>query len=115
VIGKRGASVLLGLTALVVAACGSSNGDSDVDAPACGGTSPANLIAEQTPSGTCPAVPTTLTGGQTGGQSCTDTTDCKPQCCSCPGTGGGAAVAECANGNCVYGDTVCCLYAEQCQ
>lgn len=111
---RRGAGGLALAAALVVAACGSSNGDGDVNAPACGGTSPADLIAEQTPAGTCPSTPSTLTGTATGGQSCSDTTDCLPQCCNCPGTGGSAAVAECNGGNCVYGDTVCCLYAQQC-
>jgi hypothetical protein len=99
--------------ALVVAACGEGEQTDEV-APACNGVSPANLIAEQTTAGECPQNPSTLTGKGTAGQQCSDSTDCAPFCCSCPGTNQGADVAECSNGNCLDGSTTCCLYALQC-
>ncbi|HEY6464186.1 MAG TPA: hypothetical protein VIY73_28660 [Polyangiaceae bacterium] len=98
--------------ALVVAACTSST--QDEAAPACGGTSPENLVSETAPSGgSCPSNPQTLVGTGTEGQSCSSSSDCAPECCPCPGTGTSALVAEC-NGNCVAGSTACCLYQQQC-
>jgi hypothetical protein len=108
----RGARVAVGVFALVVAACTSST--QDEAAPACGGTSPENLVSETAPSGgSCPSNPQTLVGTGTEGQSCSSSSDCAPECCPCPGTGTSALVAEC-NGNCVAGSTACCLYQQQC-
>jgi hypothetical protein len=103
----------IGGVCLLVAACGSSTAD-DVAAPSCDGVSPANLEYEQTPAGQCPAHPTMLTGTGMVGDACSDATDCLPTCCTCPGTSTGAAVAECSNGNCLDGNTACCLYGLQC-
>ena len=88
----------------------------DATGPACNGVSPASLVAEQTQAGQCPATPTTLTGtGAAGGRVLRlDAADCLPQCCSCPGTGGTAAVAECNGGNCLAGEMACCLYGLHC-
>ena len=99
--------------ALLVVACGQGEQEDEV-APACNGVSPANLVSESTQAGQCPQDPTTLTGQATVGQQCSDATDCAPTCCSCPGTSGGADVAECNNGNCLDGATACCLFALQC-
>jgi hypothetical protein len=98
---------------VLVAACGSTTTD-DVVAPSCNGVSPANLESEQTQAGQCPTHPTILTGTGLEGDACSDPTDCLPTCCTCPGTTTGADVAECSNGNCLAGDTACCLYALQC-
>jgi len=98
---------------LLVAACTSSSAD-DAVAPACKGVSPENLQYEQTPAGQCPSHPTTLTGTGVVGTACSEATDCAPVCCTCPGTSTGAAVAECSSGNCLDGNTTCCLYAQQC-
>jgi hypothetical protein len=98
---------------VLVAACGTNSTD-DTAAPACNGVSPAELVAEQTPEGQCPTHPTVLIGTGTEGSACSASSDCAPACCACPGASTGADVAECANGNCLDGETACCLYAQQC-
>jgi hypothetical protein len=108
----RGAVWSLPAGFLLIAACGSAT--DDVVAPACQGVSPVNLQDEQTPAGQCPAHPMTLTGTGVVGTACSDATDCAPVCCTCPGTSTAADVAECSNGNCLDGNTACCLYAQQC-
>jgi hypothetical protein len=109
----RGVVWVLGGVGLLVVACGSSATDDEV-APACRGVSPENLQYEQTPAGQCPAQPMTLTGMGSEGDSCSTATDCAPAKCTCPGTTECAYVAECAGGNCLDGETACCLYGLQC-
>jgi hypothetical protein len=111
--GARGAAWSLCVGGLLVVACGGSPTEDPV-APACSGVSPANLATEQTPAGQCPSHPTILIGTGVEGDACSEPTDCAPVCCSCPGEGTGALVAECNNGNCLDGATECCLYAQQC-
>ncbi|HEY3820022.1 MAG TPA: hypothetical protein VGL81_22810 [Polyangiaceae bacterium] len=109
----KGAFGWLGVASLLVAACTSSAADDEI-APACGGVSPANLESEEAPDGGCPASPMTLIGMGGVGDACSDPTDCAPAKCTCPGTTGCAWVAECSNGNCLDGNTACCLYGLQC-
>ena len=109
----RGAAWSLGLVGLLLAACGSSPAD-DAIAPACNGVSAENLESEATTAGQCPTHPMTLTGKGMVGDACSQPTDCAPVCCTCPGTGTAAAVAECSGGNCLDGKTACCLYGLKC-
>ena len=112
----RASAVALALAALavVLVACSSSDAADDDVGPACNGVSATGVAIEQTQAGKCPMPPATLTGTATFGQPCSDSTDCAPFCCTCPGSGAQASVAQCSHGNCLDGSTTCCLFAEQC-
>ena len=98
---------------LLVVACG-DGAPVDATGPACRGVSPATLEMDQTPAGQCPSPPKNLTGTGASGTPCSQAADCAPVCCTCPGAGVSADVAECSNGDCLDGATACCLYALQC-
>ncbi len=100
--------------AAILVACSSSDANDDV-APACSGVSSEGLATEQTQAGQCPASPTTLTGTVQAYSACSQSTDCAPFKCTCPGTSDCALVAQCSGGNCLDGATTCCLYSQQCQ
>jgi hypothetical protein len=98
---------------LLAVACGDEA--EDVTAPACNGVSPANIqYDEAVDGGACPDQPVTLLGTESEGDSCSEATDCAPTKCMCPGTTTCAWVAECSNGNCLDGNTACCLFGLQC-
>jgi hypothetical protein len=109
----RGALGSLALGCVLVVACGNSETD-DIAAPACKGVSPAGIQYDEEADGGCLAHPVTLLGTGSEGDSCSQATDCAPAQCTCPGTTTCAWVAECSNGNCLDGDTACCLYGLQC-
>src|SRR5579863_1168813 len=100
--------------ATIVAACGASNASTDSIAPACNGFALVGLAVEQTQAGQCPTSPMNLTGTVSTNAACSQSTDCAPFKCTCPGTGDCAYVAQCANGNCLDGSDTCCLYSQQC-
>jgi hypothetical protein len=108
---NRISSILAGT--LVLLACNSTTTQDDTVYPACNGVSPEGLATEATSAGACPAHPKTLVGTATVGSPCGQSTDCQPYCCQCP-NGGSSDAAECSNGNCLDGDTTCCLFAAQC-
>ncbi len=112
----RAAGAALGVlpVALVVAACNGGVSDSGSTVRNCGGVSAFGLASETTDAGTCPSKPSLLTGKGTAGSQCASAADCAPVCCSCAGSGGAAAVAQCNGGNCLDASTTCCLYALSC-
>jgi hypothetical protein len=107
----RSIAGLIALAAIVVA-CSSSD---DEVAPACNGVSPVGLATEQTQDGQCPTSPTMLTGMVPAYAACSQSTDCAPFKCTCPGSNDCAYVAQCEGSNCLDGATTCCLYSQQCQ
>lgn len=109
----RGTFWWLAVTSLLVVAC-TSDAEEDEIAPACSGVSPAGIQYDEDSDGGCLAHPVTLLGSAGEGDSCSQATDCAPTKCTCPGTSTCAWVAECSNGNCLSGDTACCLYGLQC-
>ncbi|MGD0527105.1 MAG: hypothetical protein ABSE49_18320 [Polyangiaceae bacterium] len=109
----RGAVWSLVVSSLLIVAC-TSNPEEDEVAPACNGVSPTGIQYDQLADGGCLAHPVTLLGSGGEGDSCSEATDCAPAKCTCPGTTTCAWVAECSNGNCLDGDTACCLYGLQC-
>jgi hypothetical protein len=100
--------------AVIVVACSSSDTTDDY-AQACNAVSANGLATEETPAGTCPTSPRTLTGTVPAYSACSQSTDCAPFCCQCAGSGTSADVAQCSGGNCLDGATTCCLYSQQCQ
>jgi hypothetical protein len=109
----RGAFWSLALGCLLAVACGNSETDDEV-APACRGVSAVGIQYDEEADGGCLAHPVTLLGTAGVGDSCSVATDCAPTRCGCAGSSTCAWVAECSNGNCLDGDTACCLYGLQC-
>lgn len=105
-------SLAIALVTLVFLACDTNTQD-DALYPACNGNSPNGLATESTSAGACPTHPAILTGTATVGSPCSDSSDCKPYCCTCS-SGASALVAQCENGSCLDGNDTCCLYAQAC-